>query len=45
MNSDDLRAACLALAGAVEERPFGDPDLAETLRVSYPADSYALVAR
>ena len=63
MNSEELRAACLALAGAVEERPFGDqdvvtykvggkifaitrfqgtvsvkcdPDLAETLRVSYP---------
>ena len=63
MNSDELRAACLALAGAVEERPFRDPDvvtykvggkifaitrfqgtvslkcdpdLAETLRLSYP---------
>jgi predicted DNA-binding protein (MmcQ/YjbR family) len=27
MTADDLRAACLALAGAVEERPFRDPDV------------------
>src|SRR3954469_3509708 len=67
MTADDLRAACLALAGAVEERPFRDPavtvfkaggkifaitrleahplrvsvkcdpDLAEQLRLTYPA--------
>jgi predicted DNA-binding protein (MmcQ/YjbR family) len=27
MTSDELRAVCLALAGAVEERPFPDPDV------------------
>jgi predicted DNA-binding protein (MmcQ/YjbR family) len=67
MTADDLRATCLALAGAVEERPFRDPevtvfkaggkifaitrlaadplrvsvkcdpDLAQSLRLTYPA--------
>jgi predicted DNA-binding protein (MmcQ/YjbR family) len=67
MTADDLRAACLEMAGAVEERPFRDPevtvfkaggkifaitrldgdplrvsvkcdpDLAEQLRLTYPA--------
>jgi predicted DNA-binding protein (MmcQ/YjbR family) len=27
MTSDELRAACLSLPGAVEERPFRDPDV------------------
>ena len=27
MNSDELRAACLGLPGAVAERPFPDPDV------------------
>jgi predicted DNA-binding protein (MmcQ/YjbR family) len=27
MTPDDLRSTCLALAGAVEERPFRDPDV------------------
>jgi predicted DNA-binding protein (MmcQ/YjbR family) len=27
MTADELRATCLALAGAVEERPFRDPDV------------------
>jgi predicted DNA-binding protein (MmcQ/YjbR family) len=27
MNSDELRATCLGLPGAVEERPFPDPDV------------------
>jgi predicted DNA-binding protein (MmcQ/YjbR family) len=27
MTPDELRSACLALAGAVEERPFPDPEV------------------
>src|SRR3954470_3596739 len=27
MTPDELRSTCLALAGAVEERPFPDPDV------------------
>jgi predicted DNA-binding protein (MmcQ/YjbR family) len=27
MTADDLRATCLALSGAVEERPFRDPEI------------------
>jgi predicted DNA-binding protein (MmcQ/YjbR family) len=27
MTADELRSTCLALAGAVEERPFRDPDV------------------